>query len=101
MISLGFTQFKEFHQTFLSRVPTCIQHFQGETEFCSTVFSSGLWGAHILATVTCVLCIRQSWAIRQPDETLEILMSGMDPAVMDYMKDGVIGKEATHERNLT
>ena len=35
--------------------------------------------------------------ISQPDQTLEILMSELDPAVMDqfYMKDGVTAKDVT------
>ena len=39
----------------------------------------------------------ESRVINQPDQTLEILMSELDPAVMDqfYMKDGVTAKDVT------
>lgn len=39
----------------------------------------------------------ESRVISQPDQTLEILMSELDPAVMDqfYMKDGVTAKDVT------
>ncbi|XP_004458669.1 S-adenosylmethionine decarboxylase proenzyme 1-like [Dasypus novemcinctus] len=40
--------------------------------------------------------------ISQPDQTLEILMSELDPAVMDqlYMKDDVTAKNVTHESGI-
>lgn len=43
----------------------------------------------------------ESRVINQPDQTLEILMSELDPAVMDqfYMKDGVTAKDVTREWN--
>lgn len=39
----------------------------------------------------------ESRVISQPDQTLEILMSELDPGVMDqfYMKDGVTAKDVT------
>ena len=42
----------------------------------------------------------ESRVISQPDQTLEILMSELDPAVMDqfYMKDGVTAKDVTRVR---
>ncbi|XP_012657943.1 S-adenosylmethionine decarboxylase proenzyme-like [Otolemur garnettii] len=44
----------------------------------------------------------ESRVISQPDQTLEILMSEIDPAVMDqfYMKDGVTAKDVTHESGI-
>ena len=41
----------------------------------------------------------ESMVISQPDQTLEILMSEPDPAVMDqfYVKDGVTAKDVTRE----
>lgn len=39
----------------------------------------------------------ESRVINQPDQTLEILMSELDPVVMDqfYMKDGVTANDVT------
>ncbi|XP_053463091.1 S-adenosylmethionine decarboxylase proenzyme-like [Nycticebus coucang] len=44
----------------------------------------------------------ESGVISQPDQTLEILMSELDPAVMDqfYMKDGVTTKDVTRESGI-
>lgn len=44
----------------------------------------------------------ESQVISQPDQTLEILMSELDPAVMDqfYMKDGVTAKDVTCESGI-
>uniref|UniRef100_A0A2K5DD12 adenosylmethionine decarboxylase n=1 Tax=Aotus nancymaae TaxID=37293 RepID=A0A2K5DD12_AOTNA len=44
----------------------------------------------------------ESWVISQPDQTSEILMSELDPAVMDgfYMKDGVTAKNVTCESGI-
>uniref|UniRef100_H0XPV8 adenosylmethionine decarboxylase n=1 Tax=Otolemur garnettii TaxID=30611 RepID=H0XPV8_OTOGA len=44
----------------------------------------------------------ESRVISQPDQTLEILMSELDPAVMDqfYMKDGVTAKDVTRESGI-
>ncbi|XP_068840938.1 S-adenosylmethionine decarboxylase proenzyme isoform X1 [Capricornis sumatraensis] len=44
----------------------------------------------------------ESRVINQPDQTLEILMSELDPAVMDqfYMKDGVTAKDVTRESGI-
>uniref|UniRef100_A0A2K5DD22 Uncharacterized protein n=1 Tax=Aotus nancymaae TaxID=37293 RepID=A0A2K5DD22_AOTNA len=44
----------------------------------------------------------QGWVISQPDQTSEILMSELDPAVMDgfYMKDGVTAKNVTCESGI-
>jgi S-adenosylmethionine decarboxylase len=44
----------------------------------------------------------ESRVIIQPDQTLEILMNELDPAVMDqfYMKDGVTAKDVTRESGI-
>ncbi|XP_045412533.1 S-adenosylmethionine decarboxylase proenzyme-like [Lemur catta] len=44
----------------------------------------------------------ESGVISQPDQTLEILMSELDPAVMDQfcMKDGVTAKDVTRESGI-
>ncbi|KAM6175320.1 S-adenosylmethionine decarboxylase proenzyme-like [Erethizon dorsatum] len=44
----------------------------------------------------------ESRVISQPDQTLEILMSELDPGVMDqfYMKDGVTAKDVTRESGI-
>ncbi|XP_029057635.1 S-adenosylmethionine decarboxylase proenzyme-like [Monodon monoceros] len=44
----------------------------------------------------------ESRVINQPDQTLEILMSELDPAVMDQfcMKDGVTAKDVTRESGI-
>ncbi|XP_032758259.1 S-adenosylmethionine decarboxylase proenzyme-like [Rattus rattus] len=48
------------------------------------------------------LDLPESRVINQPDQTLEILKSEFDPAVMDqfYMKDGVTAKDVTHESRI-
>lgn len=40
------------------------------------------------------------WENKQADQTLEVLMSDLDPAVMDqfYMKDGVSANDVTRVR---
>ncbi|XP_012972967.1 S-adenosylmethionine decarboxylase proenzyme-like [Mesocricetus auratus] len=44
----------------------------------------------------------ESQVINQPDQTLEILMSELDPAIMDqfYMKDGVTAKHVIRESGI-
>ncbi|CAM9850453.1 unnamed protein product [Rangifer tarandus platyrhynchus] len=48
------------------------------------------------------ILLKDSRVINQPDQTLEILMSELDPAVMDqfYMKDGVTAKDVTRESGI-
>lgn len=43
-----------------------------------------VWDVGILSVGTCILQISQSWVVTQPDQTPEILMSKLDPAVMDH-----------------
>ncbi|KAG8522123.1 S-adenosylmethionine decarboxylase proenzyme, partial [Galemys pyrenaicus] len=59
------------------------RNFQEEIEFLNAIFP-------------------KSRVISQPDQTLEILMSELDPAVMDqfYMKDGVTAKDVTRESGI-
>ncbi|KAB0406232.1 hypothetical protein E2I00_017224, partial [Balaenoptera physalus] len=59
------------------------RNFQEEIEFLNAIFP-------------------KSRVINQPDQTLEILMSELDPAVMDqfYMKDGVTAKDVTRESGI-
>ncbi|XP_012668069.1 S-adenosylmethionine decarboxylase proenzyme-like [Otolemur garnettii] len=42
----------------------------------------------------------KSRVISQPDQTLEILMSELDPAHQFYMKDGVTAKDVTRESGI-
>ncbi|XP_059958352.1 S-adenosylmethionine decarboxylase proenzyme-like [Mesoplodon densirostris] len=48
------------------------------------------------------ILLKDSRVINQPDQTLEILMSELDPAVMDqcYMKYGITAKDVTHESRI-
>ncbi|XP_061025973.1 S-adenosylmethionine decarboxylase proenzyme-like isoform X2 [Eubalaena glacialis] len=50
----------------------------------------------------CILDFPESRVIDQPDQTLEILMSELDPAIMDqfYMKGGVTAKDVTRESGI-
>uniref|UniRef100_A0A2K6LP81 adenosylmethionine decarboxylase n=1 Tax=Rhinopithecus bieti TaxID=61621 RepID=A0A2K6LP81_RHIBE len=68
------------------------QNFQEEIEFLNAIFPNGT--AYCMERMNSVCC--------QPDQILEILMSELDPAVMDhfYMKDGVTAKEVTRESEI-
>lgn len=61
-----------------------------QLSFLETIFS-------LLYRYLYTLDFPESRVISQPDQTLEILMSELDPAVMDqfYMKDGVTAKDVT------
>lgn len=63
------------------------------------------WDAHL---TSCPLSLRylftldlpEYWENKHADQTLEVLMSDLDPAIMDqfYMKDGVSASDVTHVR---
>ncbi|KAL4822338.1 hypothetical protein H8958_003593 [Nasalis larvatus] len=72
------------------------QNFQEEIEFLNAIFPNG--------AAYCMGCMNSDcWYLctlkgnQSPDQTLEILMSELDPAVMHqfYMKDGVTAKDVT------
>lgn len=46
------------------------------------------------------LDLPEYWENKHADQTLEVLMSDLDPAIMDqfYMKDGVSASDVTHVR---
>ncbi|KAF6364035.1 adenosylmethionine decarboxylase 1 [Rhinolophus ferrumequinum] len=77
------------------------RNFQEEIEFLNAIFPNG--AAYCMGRMNSdcwylyTLDFPESRVISQPDQTLEILMSELDPAVMDqfYMKDGVTAKDVT------
>ena len=77
------------------------RNFQEEIEFLNAIFPNG--AAYCMGRMNSdcwylyTLDFPESRKINQPDQTLEILMSELDPAVMDqfYMKDGVTAKDVT------
>ena len=76
-------------------------NFQEEIKFLNAIFPNG--AAYCMGHMNSdcwylyTLEFPESRVINQPDQTLEILMSELDPAVMDkfYMKDGVTAKDVT------
>uniref|UniRef100_A0A5F4WLA7 Adenosylmethionine decarboxylase n=1 Tax=Callithrix jacchus TaxID=9483 RepID=A0A5F4WLA7_CALJA len=82
------------------------QNFQEEIEFLNAIFPNG--AAYCMGHMNSdcwylyTLDFPESRVISQPDQTLEILMSEFDPAVMDQfcMKDGVTAKDVTPERGI-
>ncbi|XP_044532643.1 S-adenosylmethionine decarboxylase proenzyme isoform X2 [Gracilinanus agilis] len=77
------------------------RNFQEEVEFLNDIFPNG--AAYCMGRMNSdcwylyTLDFPESRVINQPDQTLEILMSELDPAVMDqfYMKDGVTANDVT------
>uniref|UniRef100_A0A2K5EZU1 adenosylmethionine decarboxylase n=1 Tax=Aotus nancymaae TaxID=37293 RepID=A0A2K5EZU1_AOTNA len=70
-------------------------NFQEEKEFLNPIFPNG--------AAYCIGCLNSDcWYLIQPNQTLEILISELDSAVMDqfYMKDGVTAKDVTHESGI-
>ncbi|MEJ1286716.1 S-adenosylmethionine decarboxylase 2 [Cricetulus griseus] len=82
------------------------RNFQEEIEFLNAIFPNG--AAYCMGRMNSdcwylyTLDFPESRVINQPDQTLEILMSELDPAVMDqfYMKDGVTAKDVTRESGI-
>ncbi|KAL4839216.1 hypothetical protein H8958_015874 [Nasalis larvatus] len=82
------------------------RNFQEEIEFLNAIFPNG--AAYCMGRMNSdcwylyTLDFPESRVISQPDQTLEILMSELDPAVMDqfYMKDGVTAKDVTRESGI-
>uniref|UniRef100_A0ABK0LI95 adenosylmethionine decarboxylase n=1 Tax=Rattus norvegicus TaxID=10116 RepID=A0ABK0LI95_RAT len=82
------------------------RNFQEEIEFLNAIFPNG--AAYCMGRMNSdcwylyTLDLPESRVINQPDQTLEILMSELDPAVMDqfYMKDGVTAKDVTRESGI-
>ena len=81
-------------------------NFQEEIKFLNAIFPNG--AAYCMGHMNSdcwylyTLEFPESRVINQPDQTLEILMSELDPAVMDkfYMKDGVTAKDVTRESGI-
>ncbi|XP_055521312.1 S-adenosylmethionine decarboxylase proenzyme isoform X4 [Leucoraja erinacea] len=77
------------------------RNFQEEVEFLDLVFPNG--AAYCMGRINSdcwylyTLDMSEDSGIKQPDQTLEVLMSQLDPAVMDqfFMKDGVTVNEVT------
>uniref|UniRef100_A0A2K5RU16 adenosylmethionine decarboxylase n=1 Tax=Cebus imitator TaxID=2715852 RepID=A0A2K5RU16_CEBIM len=82
------------------------RNFQEEIEFPNAVFPNR--AAYCMGRMNSdrwylyTLDFPESPVISQPDQTLEILMSELDPAVTDqfYMKDGVTAKDVTRESGI-
>ncbi|XP_006771306.1 PREDICTED: S-adenosylmethionine decarboxylase proenzyme-like [Myotis davidii] len=106
----GFDSFESFfysHKNFASShqgYPH--RNFQKEIQFLNAVFPNG--AAYYMGRMNSdcwylyTLDFPESRVISQPDQTLEILMSELDPAVMDqfYMKDDVTAKDVTLENGI-
>uniref|UniRef100_A0A8C9QRW5 adenosylmethionine decarboxylase n=1 Tax=Spermophilus dauricus TaxID=99837 RepID=A0A8C9QRW5_SPEDA len=81
-------------------------NFQEEIEFLNAIFPNGAAYCMGCMNSDCwylyTLDFPESRVISQPDQTLEILMSELDPAVMDqfYMKDGVTANDVTRESGI-
>lgn len=77
------------------------RNFQEEVEFLNEIFPNG--AAYCMGRINSdcwylyTLDVSEDPRIKHPDQTLEILMSGLDPAVMNqfYMKDGVTANDVT------
>ncbi|KAL1774131.1 S-adenosylmethionine decarboxylase proenzyme, partial [Sigmodon hispidus] len=69
--------------------------FPNGAAYCMGRMNSDCWYLYTLD-------FPESRVINQPDQTLEILMSELDPAVMDqfYVKHGVTAKDVTHESGI-
>ena len=81
-------------------------NFQEEIEFLNAIFPNG--AAYFMGRMNSdcwylyTLDFPESRVINQPDQTLEILMSELDPAVWTQccMKDGITAKDVTHESRI-
>ncbi|XP_062896824.1 S-adenosylmethionine decarboxylase proenzyme isoform X1 [Mobula hypostoma] len=77
------------------------RNFQEEVEFLDMIFPNG--AAYCMGRMNSdcwylyTLDVPEDSGIKQPDQTLEVLMSELDPAVMDqfFMKDGVTVNDVT------
>uniref|UniRef100_A0A3P8S295 S-adenosylmethionine decarboxylase proenzyme n=1 Tax=Amphiprion percula TaxID=161767 RepID=A0A3P8S295_AMPPE len=86
---------KPTHQEFPHR------NFQEEVDFLSQIFPNG--AAYCMGRLNSdcwylfTLDLPDYWENKHADQTLEVLMSDLDPAIMDqfYMKDGVSASEVT------
>uniref|UniRef100_A0A8C7Y6J4 adenosylmethionine decarboxylase n=1 Tax=Oryzias sinensis TaxID=183150 RepID=A0A8C7Y6J4_9TELE len=86
---------KPAHQEFPHR------NFQEEVDFLSQIFPNG--AAYCMGRLNSdcwylfTLDLPEYWENNQADQTLEVLMSDLDPAIMDqfYMKDGVSASDVT------
>uniref|UniRef100_A0A2K5MW06 adenosylmethionine decarboxylase n=1 Tax=Cercocebus atys TaxID=9531 RepID=A0A2K5MW06_CERAT len=107
----GFDSIQSFfysHKNFMKSYHKVYPHqnFQEEIEFLNPIFPNG--AAYCMERMNSVcwylhtLDFPESRVISRPDQTLEILMSELDLAVMDqfYMKDGVIAKDVTRESGI-
>ncbi|XP_019740528.1 S-adenosylmethionine decarboxylase proenzyme isoform X2 [Hippocampus comes] len=86
---------KPTHQEFPHR------NFQEEVDFLGQIFPNG--AAYCMGRLNSdcwylfTLDLPEYWENKYADQTLEVLMSDLDPAIMDqfYMKDGVSASEVT------
>uniref|UniRef100_A0A8C4F7G7 adenosylmethionine decarboxylase n=1 Tax=Dicentrarchus labrax TaxID=13489 RepID=A0A8C4F7G7_DICLA len=86
---------KPTHQEFPHR------NFQEEVDFLSQIFPNG--AAYCMGRLNSdcwylfTLDLPEYWENKHADQTLEVLMSDLDPAIMDqfYMKDGVSASDVT------
>ncbi|XP_018415789.1 PREDICTED: S-adenosylmethionine decarboxylase proenzyme isoform X2 [Nanorana parkeri] len=68
-----------------------------EVWFCQEDESKGSGDLRDIPRYLYTLDVPEGFVINQPDQTLEILMSELDPEIMDqfYMKDGVTASDVT------
>uniref|UniRef100_A0A8C5YHZ4 S-adenosylmethionine decarboxylase proenzyme n=1 Tax=Microcebus murinus TaxID=30608 RepID=A0A8C5YHZ4_MICMU len=107
----GFDSIRSFfysHKNFMKPSRQGYPHgnFQEEIEFLNAVFPNG--AAYCVGRMNsdcwCLYALDfpESRVVSQPDQTLEILMSELDPAAMDqlYVKDSVTAKDVTRESGI-
>ncbi|KAI5094538.1 S-adenosylmethionine decarboxylase proenzyme [Silurus meridionalis] len=78
------------HRNFEEEVGFLSQIFPNGAAYCMGRLNSDCWYLFTLE-------LPEYWENKQADQTLEVLMSDLDPAVMDqfYMKDGVSANDVT------
>nr|XP_043906288.1 S-adenosylmethionine decarboxylase proenzyme-like [Solea senegalensis] len=77
------------------------QNFQEEVDFLIQIFPNGT--AYCMGPLNCdcwylfTLDLSEHWKSKHADQTLEVLMSDLDPTIMDqfYMKDQVSARDVT------
>uniref|UniRef100_A0A8C5XDI3 Adenosylmethionine decarboxylase n=1 Tax=Microcebus murinus TaxID=30608 RepID=A0A8C5XDI3_MICMU len=103
-LARDYSGFDSIQSFFYSRYPR--RNFQEEIEFLNAIFPNG--AAYCMGRMNSdcwylhTLDFPESRVVSQPDQTLEILMSELDPAAMDqfYMKDGATAKDVTRESGI-
>nr|XP_057923091.1 S-adenosylmethionine decarboxylase proenzyme isoform X1 [Doryrhamphus excisus] len=78
------------HRNFQEEVDFLVQIFPNGAAYCMGRLNSDCWYLFTLD-------LPEYWENKYADQTLEVLMSDLDPAIMDqfYMKDGVSASDVT------